>query len=98
MDYIAELTLVVPSSASVKHYADIVIAHALRRPSHRSGRQGRAAFGFDNTHAGGEAIDQAEQEVFKIGQESRGSEMRNIAPVVREWWDVLEKRIEHSSW
>jgi len=33
--------------------------------------------------------------VFKIGQESRGSEMRNIAPVVREWWDVLEKRIEH---
>ena len=25
MDYIAELTLVVPSSASVKHYADIVI-------------------------------------------------------------------------
>ena len=33
--------------------------------------------------------------MFKIGQESRGSEMRNIAPVVREWWDILEKRIEH---
>ena len=51
--------------------------------------------GFDNTTPVSDAIDQAEQEVFKIGQESRGSEMRNIAPVVREWWDVLEKRIEH---
>ena len=31
MDYLGELTLVVPSAASVKHYADIVGAHAMRR-------------------------------------------------------------------
>ena len=94
MDYIAELTLVVPSSASVKHYADIVIGHALRRRLIEAGGK-VSRLGFDNTTPVTEAIDQAEQEVFKIGQESRGSEMRNIAPVVREWWDVLEKRIEH---
>ena len=40
MDYIAELTLVVPSSASVKHYADIVIAHALRRRLIEAGGKG----------------------------------------------------------
>jgi replicative DNA helicase len=94
MDYIAELTLVVPSSASVKHYADIVVAHALRRRLIEAGGK-VSRLGFDNTTPVMEAIDQAEQEVFRIGQESRGSEMRNIAPVVREWWDVLEKRIEH---
>ena len=94
MDYIAELTLVVPSSASVKHYADIIIGHALRRRLIEAGGK-VSRLGFDNTTPVNEAIDLAEQEVFKIGQESRGSEMRNIAPVVREWWDVLEKRIEH---
>jgi replicative DNA helicase len=94
MDYIAELTLVVPSSASVKHYADIVIGHALRRRLIDAG--GRVSrLGFDNSTPVADAIDLAEQEVFKIGQESRGSEMRNIAPVVREWWDALEHRIEN---
>ena len=48
MDYIAELTLVVPSAASVKHYADIVIAHALRRRLIEAGGE-VSRLGFDNT-------------------------------------------------
>jgi replicative DNA helicase len=94
MDYIAELTLGVPSAASVRHYADIVISHALRRRLIQAGSE-VSRLGFDNTTAVQEAIDQAEQTVFRIGEDRRGSDVRNIAPVVREWWDTLEKRIEN---
>ena len=48
--------LVVPSSASVKHYADIVIAHALRRRLIEAGGK-VSRLGFDNTTPVAEAID-----------------------------------------
>ena len=93
MDYIAELSLVSPSSASVRHYADIVISHAQRRRLIVAGGE-VSRLGFDNATPVQEAIDQAEQTVFKIGEERRATEVRNIAPLVREWWDSLEKRNE----
>ena len=83
-----------PSAASVRHYAEIVISHALRRRLIQAGSD-VSRLGFDNTTPVQEAIDQAEQTVFRIGEDRRGSEVRNIAPVVREWWDTLEHRIEN---
>ena len=61
MDYIAELTLVVPSAASVEHYADIVVGHALRRRLIEAGGT-VSRLGFDNATPVAEAIDQAEQD------------------------------------
>ena len=95
MDYIAELTLVVPSAASVKHYADIVIGHAQRRRLiHAGGEVTR--LGFDMSTPVREAIDSAEQTVFAIGEQERSDQATHIAPIVRETWALLERRLHEN--
>ncbi|HZB97604.1 MAG TPA: DnaB-like helicase N-terminal domain-containing protein, partial [Candidatus Sulfotelmatobacter sp.] len=65
IDYIAEMSLVVPTSASVRHYADIVAAHALRRRLIKAGAD-VASLGFDLSLTTEAALDGAEQSVFNI--------------------------------
>jgi len=93
LDYIAELSLVVPSAASVKHYADIVVSHALRRRLIRAGSE-VSRVGFDTGVTVQDAIDRAEQEVFLIGEARRNPEATHIAPIVRETWTILEERLQ----
>jgi replicative DNA helicase len=95
MDYIAELTLVVPSAASVKHYAEIVMGHALRRRLIQAGGE-VARLGFDTSVAVNQAIDSAEQTVFSVGEQRRGAEATHIAPIVRETWALLERRLHEN--
>lgn len=95
MDYIAELTLVVPSAASVKHYADIVSNHALRRRLIAAGGE-VSRLGFDLSTPIVDALDSAEQTVFAIGKERRGDEATHIAPIVRETWALLEHRLHEN--
>jgi replicative DNA helicase len=93
VDYIAELSLVVPSAASVKHYADIVAGHALRRRLiHAGGEVTRA--GYDATMPVQDAIDSAEQQVFSVAESRRANEATHIAPIVRETWSALEERLQ----
>src|SRR5438477_11831382 len=70
LDYIAELTLTVPSAASVKHYAEIVVAHALRRRLIQAGGE-LSRLGFDMAGTAQDALDNAEQTVFRIGESHR---------------------------
>jgi replicative DNA helicase len=93
VDYIAELSLVVPSAASVKHYADIVVGHALRRRLIRAGSE-VSRVGYDATVPVQDAIDSAEQQVFSVGESRRANEATHIAPIVRETWTVLEERLQ----
>ena len=95
MDYIAELTLVVPSAASVKHYAEIVMAHAQRRRLISAGGE-VTRLGFDLSRPVREAIDSAEQTVFAIGEQQRSDEATHIAPIVRETWALLERRLHEN--
>lgn len=93
VDYIAELSLYVPTTASVKHYADIVLAHSLRRRLIRAGAE-VTRVGYDATVPVQDALDTAEQNVFTIAESRRGSEATHIAPIVRETWTVLEERLQ----
>jgi replicative DNA helicase len=93
LDYIAELTLAVPSAASVKHYADIVLAHAMRRRLIQAGGE-VTRLGFDTGVAAQAAIDKAEQTVFRVGEGQRTAEATHIAPIVHETWALLETRLE----
>ena len=95
IDYIAELTLVVPSAASVKHYADIVVGHALRRRLIQAGGE-VTRLGFDASVTVSTAIDSAEQTVFGVGEQRRGAEAMHIAPIVRETWALLERRLHEN--
>ena len=93
VDYIAELSLVVPSAASVKHYAEIVMGHALRRRLISAGGE-VTRVGYDATVAVQDAIDRSEQQVFAVGEARRSNEATHIAPIVRETWTVLEERLQ----
>ena len=95
MDYIAELTLVVPSAASVKHYADIVNAHAQRRRLIQAGGE-VSRLGFDLGRPVEEAVDEAEQTVFAVKQQERNETAKHIAPIVRETWALLEQRLREN--
>ena len=95
IDYIAELTLVVPSAASVKHYADIVNAHAQRRRLIQAGGE-VSRLGFDLGRPAKDAVDEAEQAVFAVAQQQRVDDAEHIAPIVRETWATLEQRLREN--
>ena len=92
IDYIVELTLVVPSTISTKHYADIVSQHAVRRRLIGAGNQ-VAQLGFDSSVSAEDAMDKAEQEIFAISDQRRAGEASHIAPLLKETWAVLEERL-----
>jgi len=93
IDYIAQLSLYVPTAANVKHYADVVVAQSLRRRLIQAGNE-VTRVGYDVTVAVADAIDLAEQQVFRVGESRRTNEATHIAPIVRETWTVLEERLQ----
>ena len=93
LDYISELTLEVPTAASVRHWAEIVINHALRRRLIAAGGE-VARLGFDNAVSAVDAIESAEQRIFSISQARRGSEATHIARLVHDTWEMLEERLQ----
>lgn len=93
IDYVAELSLVVPSAVSVKHYADIVTRHALRRRLISTGGQ-VAQLGFDTSVTAEDAIDMAEQRIYAIADQQRSDEASHIAPILKETWSILEERLK----
>src|SRR6202011_2238463 len=94
LDYIAELSLAVPTAASVVHYAEIVVAHSLRRRLIGAGSE-VSRLGFDSAVDVKDAIDSAEQGGFAIGEQRRGAEASHIAGLVRETGAVLEERLKN---
>jgi replicative DNA helicase len=93
LDYISELTLEVPTAASVRHWADIVLNHALRRRLIAAGGE-VTKLGFDNAVTAVDAIEAAEQRIFNISQARRGSEATHIAKLVHDTWEMLEERLQ----
>jgi len=89
--YIADLSTCVPTAVSVKHYADIVADHALRRQLIRAGGE-VAGLGFDVGLTTESALDTAEQAVFRISESRHDTEASHIAPAVKELWQILEQR------
>jgi len=89
VDYIAELSIVTPTAASVRHYADIVVQHAMRQRLIQAG--GRVTeLGFDESMRVEDALDGAEQIVFHISDQRMSTEATHIAPVLKETWSQLE--------
>ncbi len=93
LDYISELTLEVPTAASVRHWADIVVNHALRRRLISAGSE-VSRLGYDNAVTAVDAIESAEQTIFSIGQLRRGTEATHIARLVQDTWEMLEERLQ----
>ncbi|HEV3123222.1 MAG TPA: replicative DNA helicase [Candidatus Dormibacteraeota bacterium] len=89
VDYVSEVSLITPTAASVRHYADIVVEHALRRRLVAAAGD-IAGLGFDESLRAQEAADRAEQRVFAVTDLRRTTDAIHIAPVLKETWTQLE--------
>ena len=96
IDYIAELSTVTPAATSVRHYAAIVLEHALRRRLIAAG-QAIAESGFDDRLSGEAATELAEQRVFRIATSRTTTEASHLGPLLRQTWADLETKLGRPS-
>jgi replicative DNA helicase len=92
IDYLSDLSNAVPTAASVRYYADIVIEHSTRRRLVRVGQE-IADLGLDETMRADQATDLAEQRVFAVAQQRRSDDAVHIAPLLHDTWSQLEQAL-----
>ena len=93
IEYLSDLSTMVPTSASVKHYAEIVVDASLRRRLIATGNE-VTQLGFDQAQETEDVIDAAEQRIFAINDQRKSLEASHIAPVLKETWELLETRLQ----
>ncbi|MES2214166.1 MAG: replicative DNA helicase, partial [Patescibacteria group bacterium] len=89
--FLSELTSMVPSSANVKHYAEIVMKKFMMRQLIEASEH-LSHLGFDEAGELEEILDQAEKKVFDITQHfSTGDRFKDLKPLLVEAYDRFEK-------
>lgn len=89
--FLTELTSTVPSSANVKHYADIVQKKFMMRELIDASEY-ISHLGFNEAGELDEIIDQAEKKVFDITQRYSSSQnFKDLKPLLHEAFDRFEK-------
>jgi replicative DNA helicase len=89
--FLSELTAIVPSSANIKHYAEIVMKkHIMRKIIDAS--EHLSHLGFNEAGELEEILDSAEKKVFDITQHFSGnSRFKDLTPLLHEAFDRFEK-------
>ncbi|OHA91337.1 MAG: replicative DNA helicase [Candidatus Zambryskibacteria bacterium RIFCSPHIGHO2_01_FULL_49_18] len=89
--YLTELANTVPSSANVKHYAEIVMKkHMMRQLIEAS--EHLSHLGFNEAGELEEILDQAEKKIFDITQHFAGSaKFRELTPLLTDAFERFEK-------
>lgn len=89
--FLAELSATVPSSANIKHYAEIVMKkHMMRQLIEAS--EHLSHLGFNEAGELEEILDQAEKKVFDITERFSGSaRFKDLTPLLAEAFERFEK-------
>ena len=89
--FLTELSSIVPSSANVKHYAEIVMKkHMMRQLIEAS--EHLAQLGFNEAGELEEVLDQAEKKIFDITERFSGSaRFKDLTPLLHEAFERFEK-------
>ena len=93
IEYLAELSQKMPTAASVRHYAQIVVDHSLRRRL-ISAAGDMAQLGFDAGQRTDDILDTAERRIFSIADSRRSLEISHIAQMLTETWELMERRAQ----
>ncbi len=89
--YLTELVSTVPSSANIKHYADIVMKKFMMREL-ISASEHLSHLGFNEAGDLDEILDQAEKRVFDITERYSGAaRFRELTPLLHEAFERFEK-------
>lgn len=89
--FLTELSSIVPSSANVKHYAEIVMKkHMMRQLIEAS--EHLSQLGFNEAGELEEILDQAEKKIFDITERFSGSaRFKDLTPLLHEAFERFEK-------
>ena len=93
IEYLAELSQKMPTAASVRHYAQIVVDHSLRRRLIAAAGD-MAQLGFDAGQRTEDILDSAERRIFSIADFQRSLEISHIAQMLTETWELMERRAQ----
>ncbi|MDB5254342.1 MAG: replicative helicase, replicative helicase [Parcubacteria group bacterium] len=89
--FLSEMTSMVPSSANIKHYAEIVTKKYMMRELIEAS-EFISHLGFNESGELEEILDHAEKKVFDITQHySNGAKFKDLTPLLTEAWDRFEK-------
>lgn len=92
LPYIGQIVANVPSSANIKHYADIVREHHTRRQIMEAANELNALVGGKGDIA--VAMDKAQSRLMAITEGVKTDEPRSIISIIQEHMNVLEMRME----
>jgi len=93
IEYLAELSQKMPTAASVRHYAQIVVDNSLRRRLIAAAGD-MAQLGFDAGQRTDDILDTAERRIFSIADSQRSLEISHIAQMLTETWELMERRAQ----
>ena len=89
--FLTELSSAVPSSANIKHYAEIVMKKYMMRQLIEASEH-LSHLGFNEAGEMEEILDQAEKKIFDITERFSGSaRFRELVPLLHEAFDRFEK-------
>jgi len=93
--YLTELTNAVPSSSSVKHYADIVLKkHILRKLIHAADEITDVSYNEDSDEIDS-ILDHAEKKILNITATPKGQKFVSIKHTLNGAWERIEKLHEN---
>lgn len=90
MDYLTELTNMVPTSANAVHYAEIIVQKAMRRRLIKAAGD-IAMFGYEEDQQVGELLEKAEAEIFAVSDKSLRNDLVSLEQILGESFDRLDE-------
>ncbi len=94
--YVASLTELVPSSANIDYYVDIILDCASRRDLIKLSSELKAS-AFDDTKDAKLLLEMAEKKVFDLADHSSTSQIWSMQTVVNETIKIVEQRLRNNS-
>jgi replicative DNA helicase len=88
--YVASLTNVVPSSANIEYYAQIVQSYALRRALQRVSNEVIAKT-FDETQESRSILEETQQRIFELTDQGHSYSFRPTQDILKQTIDVIDR-------
>lgn len=88
--YLTELTNKVPTASHIEHYGEIVTEKATRRRLIKAASD-ISQLGFDEDRPVGEAVSEAEADLFAVSQIDASQDLMSIEAILRQSFDRLDE-------
>jgi replicative DNA helicase len=90
MDYLSELTNMVPTAANAEHYAEIIVQKAMRRRLIKVAGD-IAELGYEEEEQISELLEKAESEIFAVSDKSLRNDLVSMEQILGESFDRLDE-------